>query len=636
MTTATHSIDSDSVRALQTGYPAGSIRFDWLMIAVSAWLIGGLFVDGWAHFHGMVDDSFFTPWHAVFYSGFASVAIFLGINQWRNVSKGFAFWRALPQGYALSLVGAGIFALAGVGDLIWHTVFGIEIGTEALLSPTHLLLATGMVLITSGPLRAAWHRVPEMGWRMLAPMLLSATLLLAVLAFFTSYAHPFVDTWAAVTPSTSSDPGADLYIMNTDGTGQTRLSMSPGSYGWTGDWSPDGSQIVFQVGVWGEEAVGQSDLYIIDADASYDLTRFTQMDGEEFTPSWSPDGSQITFVYRTAERSDIYTMLLDGGEPVQLTDTPDGELSPVWSPDGEQIIFTLLIGEGAQIYTMQPDGSSPTPLTSEGVNWGGSFSPDGSHLVFTSYRAGSGGIFLMNADGSDQTPLITSQEYDVGSPAWSPDGNQIVFRSWRSGNSELYVVNADCMGSAEGCEAQATNLVNNPALETDNPVFSPDGSKILYTGQGHGASSSDSDMGSSLGIASVLLQSALMMGLVLLITRHWTLPFGALTLIFTLSNSLITVLTDQYNLLPAVVVGGLLADVLVFWLKPSSASMPQYTLFAFLVPVVFYSLYFAVLQLTQGIGWTIHFWAGAIFLAGVVGLLMSVLIAQRPTSPGGV
>ena len=35
-------------------------RFDWMMVAVSFWFVGGLFLDGWAHNNGRVDNSFFT------------------------------------------------------------------------------------------------------------------------------------------------------------------------------------------------------------------------------------------------------------------------------------------------------------------------------------------------------------------------------------------------------------------------------------------------------------------------------------------------------------------------------------------------------------------------------------------------
>ncbi len=60
----------------------------------------------------------------------------------------------MQPGYGLSLLGVSIFALGGVSDMIWHMLFGIEVNVDALLSPTHLLLAVGMALIVSGPLRA--------------------------------------------------------------------------------------------------------------------------------------------------------------------------------------------------------------------------------------------------------------------------------------------------------------------------------------------------------------------------------------------------------------------------------------------------------------------------------------------------
>src|SRR4249920_2010786 len=51
-------------------FPQSSVRFDWMVILLEAWWVGGLFVDGWAHAHGKVDQSFFTPWHAILYAGF--------------------------------------------------------------------------------------------------------------------------------------------------------------------------------------------------------------------------------------------------------------------------------------------------------------------------------------------------------------------------------------------------------------------------------------------------------------------------------------------------------------------------------------------------------------------------------------
>jgi hypothetical protein len=178
-------------------YPAGSRRFDLAVAGLSTVMVGGVYLDGWAHTHLPGMETFFTPWHAVLYSGYALVAGFLGWCWFENLRRGRAWNRALPVGYSLSMVGSLIFAAGGYGDMLWHGAFGIETGVDALLSPTHLLLALGGALIVSGPLRAAWQR-PAAGsgagaaWSHLLPMLLSLTLTLSVLTFMTEYAHPFV------------------------------------------------------------------------------------------------------------------------------------------------------------------------------------------------------------------------------------------------------------------------------------------------------------------------------------------------------------------------------------------------------------------------------------------------------------
>jgi hypothetical protein len=166
------------------------------MALLSAWLVGGLFLDGWAHTHGQVDQSFFTPWHAVFYSGFAAVALALLVTSARRRVAG-GMWRAaIPSGYGTPLAGVAVFAAGGVGDLIWHTLFGIERSIEALLSPTHLMLITGMILIASGPLRAAWRRSADrLSWARGLPALLAMLYILATLTFIMQYLYPLDSAW---------------------------------------------------------------------------------------------------------------------------------------------------------------------------------------------------------------------------------------------------------------------------------------------------------------------------------------------------------------------------------------------------------------------------------------------------------
>jgi hypothetical protein len=190
--------------ASQKGRLIGGLRFDRLITVFICWYLGGLFLDAWAHSHGLVDNTFFTPWHAVLYSGYAACALVLTLSVFMNRRRGYGWRQAIPHGYEFSVLGVPLFALAGVGDLIWHTLFGFEVGIEPLLSPTHLLLALGALQIMSGPLRAAWSRAdaePGQRWATLLPAIISLTAILSLFTFFTSFAHPFVQTWLLTDPS---------------------------------------------------------------------------------------------------------------------------------------------------------------------------------------------------------------------------------------------------------------------------------------------------------------------------------------------------------------------------------------------------------------------------------------------------
>ena len=75
------------------------LLFDWVMVLLSAWFLGGLYLDGWAHHHLAELESFFTPWHAVFYSGFVAVAALLVGTAIADRRRGLAWRQAVPAGY---------------------------------------------------------------------------------------------------------------------------------------------------------------------------------------------------------------------------------------------------------------------------------------------------------------------------------------------------------------------------------------------------------------------------------------------------------------------------------------------------------------------------------------------------------
>ncbi|MFL5807193.1 MAG: hypothetical protein ACJ8CR_36370 [Roseiflexaceae bacterium] len=196
---------------------AHSRRFDWLMALTSLWILTGTFLDGW--YHNTFQDgieTFFTPWHGILYSGLAAAGALLLPTYARNLGRGYTWMRALPSGYMLSLLGFMIFALGGGADFAWHTLFGFEADEEALLSPAHLLLATGGVLLTSGPLRAALRRSGLDGdgrWSHLLPALLSLLSVYSLFTFFTQYANAF--THANIIAGRG--PDGETYFWNVAG-----------------------------------------------------------------------------------------------------------------------------------------------------------------------------------------------------------------------------------------------------------------------------------------------------------------------------------------------------------------------------------------------------------------------------------
>ena len=111
-------------------------------------------MDSWAHLHVPV-ETFFTPYHAAFYSAMVAGSLILAVFARRNRALGFTGMNMLPAAYQSALWGVPIFFAGGVGDLIWHTFFGVEDRVEAVTSPTHLIIGLGVLLVVGAPIRSA-------------------------------------------------------------------------------------------------------------------------------------------------------------------------------------------------------------------------------------------------------------------------------------------------------------------------------------------------------------------------------------------------------------------------------------------------------------------------------------------------
>lgn len=217
-----------------------------------------------------------------------------------------------------------------------------------------------------------------------------------------------------------------LFLMSPDGSGRVTVSED----GMDPAFSPDGARIVFfrrtrEYDQWDMSTWLPFDIFVMNTDGSGQV-QLTTMSTQLEDPSFSPDGSRIVFQMGT----DIFVMNADGSSPLNLTHSPEREANPSFSPDGRKIAFERLMNpdpfaRNTDIFVMNADGSGEVNLTnSPDIEGAPVFSPDGSKIAFigdvTPGIGFSGDVLAMNRDGSERVNLSNTPSQDDFAPDWQP------------------------------------------------------------------------------------------------------------------------------------------------------------------------------------------------------------------------
>jgi Tol biopolymer transport system component len=314
-------------------------------------------------------------------------------------------------------------------------------------------------------------------------------------------------------PDPTKFGSTEIFSAKPDGSEVTRLTFSGfdadgnAHTAFFSDWSPDGSTIAFDSDRTSTASSIEIQVFTMNWDGTAQ-TQLTSGPGFHLDPAWSPSADRIAIEADWGDypaQEGIWTIPAsdpDGvtmAEAERVTTLPAGvdfDSEPQYSPEGDWIAFTRFKsckvherghlafisrhGCTQAIFRVHPDGTDLERLTAWGqTNSAPDWSPAGTKIAFDSCDSAKlgckGAIYLMNPDGTGKTKLIDSPAVgDVGhgfadfrfdyraNPVWSPDGTKIMYVHWLDGGfpTELVTVNAD--GSGETTVVGGEFFQNKP------------------------------------------------------------------------------------------------------------------------------------------------------------------------------
>ncbi|HEV7509071.1 MAG TPA: S9 family peptidase [Thermoanaerobaculia bacterium] len=251
--------------------------------------------------------------------------------------------------------------------------------------------------------------------------------------------------------------------------------------------SPQGDKVVFELRTTDLEAnKGRYDLWVVNMDGS-GLTRLTSDPAADNNPRWAPDGKNLYFLSTRSGSSQVWRLPVGGGDPVQITRLPLDVSNLTVSPDGSRLAFSLdvfvdcpTLACTKERQDAQAKQKSSGKLYQGGTgffrHWDTWSEGQRSHL-FVLPVAGGEPVDVskgLNAD-TPSKPFGGTEEY-----AFAPDGRSIVFAARNVGAEEPWSTNLDLfLAPVDGSQAPRNLTAANTA--TDNlPAFSPDGKTLAW------------------------------------------------------------------------------------------------------------------------------------------------------------
>lgn len=189
-------------------------------------------------------------------------------------------------------------------------------------------------------------------------------------------------------------------------------------------------------------------------------------------------------------------MNADGSGVTQLTQGRGFHNNPSWSPDASTIAIDADWARGPQGIWIIPssdaegvtqDEATLVTAVPKGIELDAEpqFSPDGTRIAFTRFKhyPDVSAIHVVNVDGTE-LKRVTAWRLNASDPDWSPDAEMIVFDSGDSlrvgTKSDIYVARADGSGR-ERLTDDRRRRRGDPIQANANPVWSPDGTTIMYS-----------------------------------------------------------------------------------------------------------------------------------------------------------